>query len=209
MGLYLRKSICNNPQVSLGHLRRFVSFVEHWITDSVTAPTPLNPNVHLTLSDGTSLEYATLCCQLVGNLIYLTVTRSDIAYVVHIVSQFMAAPRTIHFTIVLYILRYVKGTLGHALQCSSHSSLILFGYSDADWAGDPIDRFSTSGYYLYLGGFLISWQSKKKNVVFHSSTKSEYRALVDATLELLWLCWFLVDMGVPLLSATTLHCDNI
>ncbi|KAL4029945.1 hypothetical protein IC575_008173 [Cucumis melo] len=146
--------------------------------------------------------------QLVGSLIYLTVTRPDIAYAVHIVSQFMAAPRTIHFTAVLRILRYVKGTLGHGLQFSSQSSLVLSGYSDADWAGDPTDRRSTTGYCFYLGDSLISWRSKKQSVVSRSSTESEYRALADATAELLWLRWLLADMGVPQQGPTLLHCDN-
>ena len=104
------------------------------ITDSNTASTSLDPNTHVTPFDGVPLEDVNLYRQLVGSLIYLTVTCPDIAYVVHIVSQFMAAPRTIHFTIVLHILRYVKGTLGHGLQFSSQSSLVLSGYSDAAWA---------------------------------------------------------------------------
>ncbi|TYK14661.1 Retrovirus-related Pol polyprotein from transposon TNT 1-94 [Cucumis melo var. makuwa] len=141
-------------------------------------------------------------------LIYLTVTRPDIAYAVHIVSQFMAAPRTIHFTAVLRILCYVKGTLGHGLQFSSQSSLVLSGYSDADWAGDPTDRRSTTGYCFYLGDSLLSWRSKKQSVVSRSSTESEYRALADATVELLWLRGLLVDMGVPQQGPTLLHCDN-
>ncbi|KAL0550151.1 hypothetical protein IC582_014653 [Cucumis melo] len=167
------------------------------ITDSNTASTPLDPNVHLTPYDGVPLEDVNLYRQLADSLIYLTVTRPDIAYVVHIVSQFMAAPRTIHFTVVLHIIRYVKGTLGHGLQFSSQSSLVLSGYSDADWAGDPTDRHSTTSYCFYLGDSLISWRSKKQSVVSRSSTESEYRALADATAELLWLRWLLADMGVP------------
>ncbi|TYK00711.1 putative mitochondrial protein [Cucumis melo var. makuwa] len=178
------------------------------ITDSNTASTPLDPNVHLTPYDGVPLEDVSLYRQLVGSLIYLTVTRPDIAYAVHIVSQFMAAPRTIHFTVVLRILRYVKGTLGHGLQFSSQSSLVLSGYSNADWAGDPTDRHSTTGYCFYLGDSLISWRSKKQSVVSRSSTESEYRALADATAELLWLRWLLADMGVPQQGPTLLHCDN-
>ncbi|KAA0047306.1 Retrovirus-related Pol polyprotein from transposon TNT 1-94 [Cucumis melo var. makuwa] len=149
------------------------------ITDSNTASTPLDPNVHLTPCDGVPLEEASLYRQLVGSLIYLTVTRPDIAYVVHIVSQFMAAPRTIHFTVVLRILRYIKGTLGHGLQ-------IL----------------------LLLGDSLISWGSKKQSVVSRSSTESEYRALADTTAELLWLRWLLADKGVPQQGPTLLYCDN-
>ena len=78
--------------------------------------------------------------QPVGNLIYLTMTHPDIAYVIHIVSQFMAAPRTIHFIVVLRILRYVKGTLRHGLQFSSQSFLVLSNYYDANWVGDHTNR---------------------------------------------------------------------
>ncbi|TYK08350.1 putative mitochondrial protein [Cucumis melo var. makuwa] len=153
-------------------------------------------------------EDVSLYRQLVGSLIYLTVTRPDIAYAVHIVSQFMIALQTIHFTVVLHILRYVKGTLGHGLQFSSQSSLVLYGYSDADWAEDPTDRRSTTGYCFYLGDSLISWHSKKQSVVSRSSTESKYRALANATAELLWLRWLLADMGVPHQGPTLLHCDN-
>ncbi|KAA0038939.1 putative mitochondrial protein [Cucumis melo var. makuwa] len=100
----------------------------------------MDPNVRLTPFDGVPLDDPTLYRQLVGSLIYLTVTRPNIAYVVHIVNQFMAAPRTIHFAVVLRILRYIRGTLGHGLQFSSQSSLVLSGFSDADWVSDPTDR---------------------------------------------------------------------
>jgi hypothetical protein len=178
------------------------------ITDSKTVSTPLELNVKLTPLDGTPLKDPTLYRRLVGSLVYLTVTRPDIAYAVHLVSQFMAAPRTVHFAVVLRILRYVKGTLFHGLHFSAHSSLILTGYSDADWAGDPTDRRSTTGYCFFLGDSLISWRSKKQTVVSRSSTESEYRALADATSELLWLRWLLADMGISHPGATILHCDN-
>ena len=112
--------------------------------------------MRLTLFDGVPLDNPTLYRQLVGSLIYLTMTRPDIAFAIHIVSQFMAAPRTIHFTAVLHIFCYIKDTLGHGLQFSSQSSLVLFGFSDADWASDPTYRRSTTGYCFYLGDALIS-----------------------------------------------------
>ncbi|KAA0045087.1 putative mitochondrial protein [Cucumis melo var. makuwa] len=165
---------------------------------------------HFEMKDLRSLNYflGLEVSRRLNSFIYLIVTRPDIGYAFHIVSQIMATPRTIHFTVVLRILRYIKGTLGHGLQFCSQSSLVLSSYSDADWAGDPTDRRSTTGYYFYLGDSLISWRSKKQSVVSRSSTESEYRALADATAELLWLRWLLTDIGVPQQSPTLLHCDN-
>ncbi|XP_050935067.1 uncharacterized mitochondrial protein AtMg00810-like [Cucumis melo] len=178
------------------------------ITDSTTSSTPLDPNVRLTSFDSVPLDNPTLYQQLVSSLIYLTVTCLDIAYAVHVVSQFMVAPRTIHFTIILHIIRYIKGTLGHGLQFSSQSSLVLSKFSNAEWMGDPTDRRFTTGYRFYLGDALISWRSKKQFVVFRSTTESEYCTLVDSTLELLCLRWLLTDMRVPQRSPTILYCDN-
>ncbi|KAK3006920.1 hypothetical protein RJ639_016775 [Escallonia herrerae] len=86
------------------------------LTDSKTASTPLEPIARFTLLDGTPLCDHTLYRTLVGSLVYLTVTRPDIAYAVHLVSQFLFAQRTTHFVVVLHILRYIKGTLFHGLH---------------------------------------------------------------------------------------------
>ncbi|KAK9140273.1 hypothetical protein Scep_009954 [Stephania cephalantha] len=95
------------------------------ITDTNVASTPLDTNVKLTPSDGALLSDPNLYRQLVGSLAYLTISRPDIAYAIHVVSQFMSAPRIAHFTVVLRILRYVKGTLFHGLHFSINSPLIL------------------------------------------------------------------------------------
>uniref|UniRef100_A0A2N9IYY0 Integrase catalytic domain-containing protein n=1 Tax=Fagus sylvatica TaxID=28930 RepID=A0A2N9IYY0_FAGSY len=113
-----------------------------------------------------------------------------------------------HYAAVLRILRYLKGTLFHGLHFSSQSSLTLQAYSDADWAGDPTDRRSTTGYCFLLGNSLISWRSKKQSVVARSSTEAEYRALADTTAELLWLRWLLQDLGIDCSTAVPIHCDN-
>lgn len=178
------------------------------ITDTKTVSTPLEPNVKLDLFDGTPLPDATLYRQLVGSLVYLTVTRPDIAYAVHIVSQFMSAPRSTHFAAVLRILRYIKGTLFHGLHFSAHSSLHLTAYSDADCMGDPTDRRSTTGFCFFLGNSLISWRSKKQSLNSRSTTEAEYRAIADTAQELIWLRWLLENMGVSHSSPTTLYCDN-
>ena len=82
----------------------------------------------------------------------------------------MSVPQSTHYAAVLCILRYVKGTMFCGLHFSSCSSLELQAYFDADWAGDPTDRYSTTKYCFLLGTSLISWHSKKQSVVARSSS---------------------------------------
>ena len=141
-------------------------------------------------------------------MIYLSVTHSDISHAVGMVSKFMDAPRSVHYAAVFRILRYVKGTLYHGLHYFFRSSLKFHAYSDADWAGDPTDRCCITGFCFLLGTSLVSWRSKKQDLVSHSSTEAKYRALADTTFELVWLRWLLVDMDAPQPTTTPLYCDN-
>ena len=102
------------------------------ITDSKIVDTLVEYNCRLNSHDGEPLSDATLYRQLVGSLIYLTVTRPDISYAVYVFSQFMVGPRSPHYAAVPRILRYLKGTIFDGLHFSSHSSLTLQAYSDAD-----------------------------------------------------------------------------
>ena len=122
---------------------------------------------------------------MVGSLTYLTVTRPDISYAVHQVSQYLSSPQSTHYAAVLRILRYLKGTFFHGLFYSSQSPLILRVFSDADWTVDPTDRRSTTGYYFLLGSSLISWRNKKQTHVARSNIEAEYRALANTTSKLL------------------------
>ncbi|XP_026420157.1 uncharacterized protein LOC113316152 [Papaver somniferum] len=178
------------------------------LTDNKTVDTPLEVNVKYNPTDGKILSNPTLYRQLVGSLNYLTITRPDISHAIHVVSQFMSAPRSIHYAAVLRILRYLKGTLHQGLHFSSTSDLKLKAYSDSDWAGDVTDRRSTTGYCIFLGNSLISWRSKKQSVVSRSNAEAEYRALAHTTSEIVWLRWLLGDMGVHLSGPTPLFCDN-
>uniref|UniRef100_A0A2N9JA74 Reverse transcriptase Ty1/copia-type domain-containing protein n=1 Tax=Fagus sylvatica TaxID=28930 RepID=A0A2N9JA74_FAGSY len=138
----------------------------------------------------------------------LTFTRPDISFAVHQVCQYMAAPTTTHLSAAKRILRYIKGTLFHGIAFTP-GPLTLSVYSDADWAGDPDDRRSTSGLLVYLGSNPITWSAKKQATVSRSSTESEYRALATASAEVCWLRTLLKDLGIYLSQPPILWCDNV
>ena len=102
------------------------------LTDSKTVNTPVELNAHLTPTGGKPLSNPSLYRRLVGSLVYLTVTRPDISYAVHQVSQYLFAPQSTHYAAILRILRYLKGTLFHGLFYSAQSPLVLCAFSDAD-----------------------------------------------------------------------------
>ncbi|CAL8167941.1 unnamed protein product [Prunus armeniaca] len=86
--------------------------------------------------------------------------------------------------------------------------LDLEGYTDADYARNITDKRSTSGYFTFVGGNLVTWRSKKQNVVSRSSAKSEYRRIAQGVCEILWLRWLLAEIGFRPNAVTKLHCDN-
>ncbi|BFG36388.1 hypothetical protein CerSpe_226620 [Prunus speciosa] len=172
--------------------------------------TPIAAKSVLTANDGDLLTSPTEYRELVGSLQYLTLTRPYISFAVNTVAQFMSSPRSPHMVAVKRILRYVKGTIDFGLHFTPQSpSTRLIVYSDADWAGCPDSRRSTTGYLIYLGSNLISWCSKKQPTVSRSSAESEYRALAHACAESSWLCSLLYELGVRLHFPVLMHCDNL
>jgi hypothetical protein len=73
----------------------------------------------------------------------------------------MHAPTTIHLVVVKRILRYVRGTVDLGLRIVKSPSLLVSGFSDADWAGFLDDRRSTRGFAVFLGANLVSWSARK------------------------------------------------
>lgn len=96
------------------------------------ASTPVDTKPKVSTIDGTLASDTSFYRSIVGALQYLTMTRPDIAYVVHQVCLHMHAPHDVHWTLVKRILRYIRGTINHGLQLHSSASTELIAYSDTD-----------------------------------------------------------------------------
>lgn len=119
----------------------------------------------------------------------------------------MHQPTTSHFQLAKPILRYHQGTLHLGVWLLATPSLLLYGFLDADWAGCPPTRRSSTEFCTYLGGNCISWSERKQLTVARSSTEAEYRAMANATAEITWLMFLLCDIGLYLAHVRTLFCD--
>ncbi|XP_016648921.1 PREDICTED: uncharacterized mitochondrial protein AtMg00810-like [Prunus mume] len=146
--------------------------------------------------------------RLVGRLVYLSLTRPDIAYAVSVASQFMPSPSEDHMATVMRILSYLKSAPRRGLLFKKNGHLDLEGYTHADYAGNIIDRHSTLGYFTFIGSNLVMWRSKKQNIVSRSSAESKYRGIAQGFCEILWLRWLLAEIGFKPNAVIKLHCDN-
>ena len=123
---------------------------------------------------------------------YLAHTRPDLAYALSVVSQCMHNPGEQHMNAFMRILRYLKNAPGKGILFTrkvDHQSIEV--YTDADWAGVVDDRRSTSGYFTFVGSNLVTWKSKKQNVIAHSSAKVEFKSMALGLCEALWIRLFL------------------
>lgn len=110
----------------------------------------------------------------------------------------MHSPRQTHLQAVKRIFRYLVGTIQHDLLLYRHSRTELHAYADADWAGCPDTRCSTSGFCIFLSNNLLSWRAKKKVNVARSSIEVEYRSMMDCVAGITWLQKLLGELGVRL-----------
>lgn len=149
------------------------------VTTHVYSHSKLNAN------SGDRVLDPSLYRSLVGALQYLTFTRPDIAYAVQQCCLFMHNPREPHFNALKRIIRYVKHTISHGLHLYPSAPSQLVTYTDADWAGCPDTRWSTFGYFVFLGNNLVSWSSKRQATVSRSSAEVEYRGVANVVAETL------------------------
>ncbi|XP_071689223.1 uncharacterized mitochondrial protein AtMg00810-like [Rutidosis leptorrhynchoides] len=113
--------------------------------------TPVDTLGKMSTSDSPLISNPTEYRSLAGGLQYLTFTRPDISYAVQQICLHMHDPHENHLLALKRIIRYLQGTSALGLHISKSTSHNLVGFTDADWAGCPDTRRSTSGYCVYLG----------------------------------------------------------
>jgi len=148
----------------------------------------------------------------VSSLIYVMVyTRLDIAHAVGVFSRFVLKLGKEHSKAVKWVYRYLCGTGDYGLCYQGRKGLNrvldIHGFVDADCAGDLDQRRSTSGYVFNLFGSVVNWRSKKQSVVALSTTKAEYMAATNATMEAVWLQRLCSSMGL-VQGAIRIDCDS-
>ncbi|GKE44214.1 putative ribonuclease H-like domain-containing protein, partial [Tanacetum coccineum] len=144
---------------------------------------------------------------MIGSLLYLTASRSDIMFAVCACARFQVIPKTSHLLAVKRIFRYLKGKPTLGLWYSRDSPFELVAYTDSDYAGATLDRKSTTGGCQFLGNRLISWQCKKQTVVATSTTEAEYVAAASCCGQVLWIQNQLLDYGYNFMN-TVINIEN-
>jgi len=161
------------------------------------------------IDDGEPFPDITLYSSLEGALQYLTITRPDLTFVVGQIYQYMHAPTTKHFNILKKLIRYVNETVNLGMKIIHATQTKLTVFSDADWAGYPLTKRSTTGMCVFFGSNCISWGIRKQKKISKSSTEAEYRAMFAATAEITWITHLLRDLGVRMSETPQIFCDNL
>lgn len=182
---------------------------EHNMMDANPCATPIPSDCKLNNKDGVPLQKPENYRRLIGRLLYLTMTRPNLAFVVQQLSQFMSSPTNLHWKVAQRTLRYLRGTLNYSLQFPHKGDIKLEAFSNSDWGCCQDSRKSVSGYCIFLGSCLISWKTKKQSTIARSSAETEYRALASTVSELLWITYVMRDFNINIPGPITFYCDNL
>ena len=181
--------------------------VKYNLKDLKGKATPMANGVKLDADEkGNSVDQK-LYRGMIGSLLYLTASRPDILFCVCLCARFQSNPKESHLTAVKRIFRYLIGTENLGLWYPKGQEFSVVGYCDADFAGCRVERKSTSGSCIFLGGCLISWNSKKQNSIALSTAEAEYVASGSCTAQILWVQSQLADYGISI-QKIPIMCDN-
>ncbi|KAK6140670.1 hypothetical protein DH2020_025577 [Rehmannia glutinosa] len=178
------------------------------IEEGRTVSTPMATNVKIDKDEkGKSVDESKYR-GMIGSLLYLTASKSDILHVVCLCARFQSNPKESHMSVVKRIFRYLKDTIQYGLFYPKNENFSLKGYSDSDYAGNIDDRKSTSGSCQFLGDCLVSWFSKKQNCVSLSTADGRIYFHDFCCTQLLWMKQTLADYKCSF-ENVPIFCDNI
>ena len=100
--------------------------------NSKSVNTLLVQNKKLIVEDGTDKVDGSVYRSLIGCLLYLTATRSDVMFAASLLSRFMQSPSELHFKATKRVLRYIKGTIDYGIWYEKSKNLRLIGFTDSD-----------------------------------------------------------------------------
>lgn len=207
---FLGLEITQNPQGIAVCQRKYVLdlLLDTGLLGCKPALTPMDSRLPLEQEGSPPLSNSKSYRRLIGKLLYLCITRPDITFAIHKLSQFVSQPCEHHLSAAHRVLHYLKGNVGLGLFYSSNSTLEPSIFADADYGTYTDSRKSVSGFCVFLGTSLVSWRSKKQNVVSRSSAEAEYRSLAQAACEISWIDVLLTEFVVPRSKPVPLFCDN-
>jgi len=116
-------------------------------------------------------------------------TRPDLAFTVSILCKISSTPTTEHLSAATYMLQYLRNTANVAIQYNAPDpeATLPIGFTDSDFARDPDDRKSTSGYVFMLARGAITWRTRKQPLVAFSIVEAKYIGASDTAKEAIWV----------------------
>ena len=174
--------------------------------ETKTMKTPMSSSIKLDKDEkGKSID-STMYRGMIGSLLYLT-ARPDIMYSVCLCARFQSCPKKSHLSVVKRILKYLKGTMDIVLWYPKSHNFELIGFSNADFSGCRVERKNTSRTCHFLGQSLVSWHSKKQNLVALSTVEAKYIVAGLCCAQILWLKQTPSDFDLSF-ENVPIKCDN-
>jgi hypothetical protein len=175
--------------------------------DAKLAKTPMETDGHLELDKGGKSVDQKAYWSMIGSLLYLCDSRSDIMLSICMCARFQFDTKECHLVAVKRIFRYLVHTPCFGIWYPKGSTFDLIRYSDSDYVGCKVDRKSTSWTCQFLGRSLVSWSSKNQTYVALSTVEAKYLAAGQCCTQLFWMSQTLWDFGYNL-SKIPFLCDN-
>ena len=205
----------NSRTISINQHAYIENMLEKFrLTSAKPVTTPMEPNTQFSIEQSPSTHKQVSQMQgvpyreAIRCILWLAVvSRLDITFAVGILSQFVQNPGPVHWEAVKRVIVYLGTTKNLWLTFGGKSETIVEGYCNADWASQK-HRHLILGYSFHFGQGVISWSSKKQNIIALSSTKAEYIAQTHAAKEAMWMKKFLDEIHEPIEGLIRVNCDN-